>query len=122
MKHEKMHIQRSRQRKLQSVFTTHARNQPQCSLQSGTMPLQIGTGYSTLLIRLRRARLPGQFSEGYSKTTCMAMLLSNYPRVNFSICVIIQNRCQRWSMYGLWEEKMRYQNVDEKILQTCASI
>ncbi len=50
------------------LYTTHVRHRPYWSLHSGTMPVQSGAGYSTLLTNWP---LPGQFAA------CMAMLFSN---------------------------------------------
>ncbi len=110
---------RSRQQKLQSVFTTHARNRVITAKQYHACSNWRQPYWSDCTVS-------GQFSEGYSIAACMAMLLSNYPRVknfhcNFLICVIFQNLCQTWSIYDLCR-KMRYKNLDEKILQTSVLI
>ncbi len=72
-------LQRSRQGKLQRVFTTHARNQGYWSLHHGYTE----AGYSTVLIT---APCSDKFIKGYSIAACVAMWLSNSPRVIFFIC------------------------------------
>ena len=71
--------------------------------------------YSILLIT---APCPSKYAEGYSIAASMAMFLLNSPAWNFSFATFQSvsffiNRCQTWSVYGLFR-KMRYQNVDEK--------
>ena len=109
---EKFELQRSSQRKFQSVFTTHARIRPSDHCKPVPCPFKLSRVFQPYS---SNSTVPGQFSEGYSIVACMAMLLYRVKFFigNFSICVIFQNRCQTWSIYGLWR-KMMYYNVDEK--------
>ena len=73
--------------------------------------------------QLDRAR---SIRAGYSTTRarqCCSQIISawNLSFATFQSVSFFINRCQTWSIYGLWR-KMRYQNVDEKIPQTSVSI
>ncbi len=113
-------LQRSHRLKSQSVFTTHACNWPYCI----TTPLyHAHSCWHGIFNPIDHCTMPGQFSEEYSIAVCMAMLLSNYHVMKlifsfatFQSASFFINRCQTWSIHGLWR-KMRYQNVDEKLLQ-----
>ena len=65
-------------RKVQSVFTLHARNQPYRSLPEITVSVLNWRG---LFNHIDYCTVPGQFRYGYSIAVCMVMLFCNYPRV-----------------------------------------
>ena len=62
--------------------------------------------YRPIIDRIDHCTVPGQFSEGYSIAACIAMLLSNYPRVKFLIWTFqsasfFTNRCQTFSIWSV---------------------
>ncbi len=102
-------FRKSRLKKLQSVFT-YTRNWPYWSPHRDTVPIEICAGYSTLLNTAPCRSIQWGLFNCVVGLLYMTMLLSNYPRViffficNVLICVIFINRCQTWTIYGLWTE------------------
>ncbi len=109
-------LQRSRQRKLQSVFTTHACNRPCWSLHRGTMLFKL-----VQVIQPYWSLHPawsikwGIFNCSVHGNSCSQIIPTS-----FFFHLQLFHLCH-FSWIGHWR-KMRYQNVDEKIPETSVSI